>query len=272
MTVHTVIILFALTGGILGHATDFKQGSNSDYSVECVNSGLICDGCESSYYCVLVAPEEFVVEKIEDCPSGSTCLESTGRCTTGNNLKCNQSITNDEFKCHQIGLFPNVFDCTSYHVCLAHPNGTVDPIPRNYYCDIGYGYNPLTTLCSVKLSNEGCPSRSVNCMYMYQSGVIDGHPSMYYICLTGDSGSLYPFMYVCPNGMEFIDETCVDISPPIGIENEKCLTEGMFYNPSDCRKFFICPYEGGSPISWQCGLGDYFDHNIRDCRGFDCPK
>ncbi|XP_077289569.1 uncharacterized protein LOC143913564 [Arctopsyche grandis] len=271
-------ILFICLGGTTAFSTNslFKGRVHSRNITEddCKTVGFICDECKASYYCVPSSSGNFTLEMIEDCEdAGTTCLENTGKCTSQTNLKCNSSVTEYEFSCHQVGLFPDPFECQKYHLCTETTEKSVVPKPQTYECPQGYAYNPLTTMCSKKIVNAttDCKPLIVPCDGPGQSGGVQSHPNMYYLCLPSENKLYYPQLYLCPNGWEYFNDNCFDPYPPTGLDqNGKCIATGLFFNPADCKRYFQCPSVGGSPVSYQCTVGTKFDFKQKRCVEFTC--
>lgn len=231
---------------------------------ECTQAGFFCNECKESYFCFPIGDGSFLAQKVEDCiANGKTCLESTGECTTGENIKCNDNVTSYKFDCHQPGMFPDPYDCKKYYICSQRYLGQ----PEEHSCKDN-AYNPLTTLCNKKLVGSKCDPLLKPCQSAGEVGVIPGHPSMYYICLQVGK-ILSPQLFLCPNDEFFIDKRCVQ--PDTGLnESGKCKSSGLFYVESDCKNYTECAIAGEEPTSKSCPCGSKFYPEKGACDVIEC--
>lgn len=164
------------------------------------------------------------------------------------------------------GLFPDPFDCTSFHNCVATDGGYVD---QRKNCRVGLAYDPLSTICRLKKSDRVCTESPVpKCLAPLQMGALVENPTIYYICV-GTPNGLYPRLYRCPNGLFFdaINAQCVEALPATTSsprEEFKCQKAGTFPDPYDCHSYYIC----GSDLKPQhrtCRVGFYFDQKLNLC-------
>ncbi|XP_077298057.1 uncharacterized protein LOC143919554 [Arctopsyche grandis] len=238
---------------------------------ECENPGFMCDNCSTSAFCIPYPNGDYGKEIIETCPAGSTCLGETGRCTTASNYECDGSSTGYEFYCIQPGVFPDPFSCKKYHIC----------VPGEYFsyqneCGLGFAYDPLTTLCSIKMVNNSCTSVIPKCEKPLQSGPVLGNPSIFYMCrpryINGNMVNL-PDFFSCPFNEQYDAklEKCIDPTPPSGIDKDGlCVDKGYYYYPGDCKKYKDCPAKGKAPVIRTCGTYYRFDPNESKCVYFTC--
>lgn len=225
---------------------------------KCTSSGFVCDGCGTSYYCIQISDNEFLPQKVQDCPTGSSCLASTGECTDGINVACGQN----NFVCHQLGMFPEPTSCKAYHICY---NGSSSMYVE---CPKGYGYNPLTTMCSLR---GDCERPMPACKENGQIGGVSGHPNMYYICLKFDKEIPIHHLYYCPVGQEFVDGACKDSSPVDGVDEDGvCYEEGKFHYEGNCKLYHECPKAGNTAEVKTCPSDMRFNYRLGKCVDFEC--
>lgn len=236
----------------------------------CTKSGYMCDDCRTSSLCILLSDGEYFKEFAATCNGQLSCLESTGRCTTQENIECDSNIVGYKFNCYQPGLFPHPFNCSKYFMCIKE-NGLLDQKPIELECKNGFGFNPLSTLCNKKVDVGKCEKLVQPCKNQIASGYIPGNPSLYYVCLP-TSNIYFPQIFACPFNFEFNGEECVDPTPTNGLENGKCKTVGKFYNPFDCKGYVECKTIDGDPVYKKCILGLVFDHKTKKCVEFACWK
>lgn len=195
-----------------GFQVDKQLQYIEEFAVNCTRPGYICDGCEASYICVDIGGGNFVSDLVKDCVGeGTTCLETTGECTADENLNCNQGARDYKFRCHQKGMFPHPFFCNQYFICCDESIASPPQIEPITCKGDGLKYDPLSTLCNKK---GDCTTPPVNsCKVAGEIGGVQGHPSMYYVCLNREiSGSkatsLLPDLYLCPDDQVFANGAC----------------------------------------------------------------
>ncbi|KAK5641482.1 hypothetical protein RI129_010029 [Pyrocoelia pectoralis] len=162
----------------------------------------MCKTCKQSIYC-LVDGDGFTEVPIADCTTISNCLNGT--CLLGSNPQCETTLS---FICRTPGMYPDPYDCKTFHHCVkpnksSHENGALETFTDR--CDGDYGYNALTTFCDVELDNSTCPKDNniAECKFKGQTDSLPENPSLYYICqyYSDDDYTLYPFIYSCRKGM-----------------------------------------------------------------------
>lgn len=172
----------------------------------------------------------------------------------------NNSTPQDE------GLFPDPFDCTSYHDCTLTDGTWRD---TRYSCRTGLAYDPLSTICRLKKTDRVCTDSPVpKCLSHLQMGALVENPTLYYICVDSTAG-LYPRLYRCPNGLMFdsINALCVESLPattPTPKLEFKCQKPGLFPDPEDCHSYYSCSNDLKSTHR-TCRVGYYFDQKINLC-------
>lgn len=165
------------------------------------------------------------------------------------------------------GLFPDPFDCTSYHNCISDQNGGFKDF--RYSCRLGLAYDPLSTICRLKRSDRVCTESPVpKCEKPLQMGALIENPTIYYICVDSGEG-LYPRLYRCSNGLMFdaINAQCVESLPtttPKPKVEFKCTKSGVFPDPYDCHSYYVCDNDLRSSHK-TCRVGFYFDQKINLC-------
>ncbi|XP_049827417.1 mucin-5AC-like isoform X5 [Schistocerca gregaria] len=137
---------------------------------------------------LLCQGEEQAIELIT-CQDNYGCVR--GECVEGES-ECD--VENDPITCTGMGLFPDPYDCTKFHICKAEGNSSVR------YCSDGWAYNPLTGVCSEELTGSICSSLPIVCDALADSSTFPGNPSIYYICVSDDGVEIYPSLYRCPHG------------------------------------------------------------------------
>lgn len=240
-------------------------------SSSCTKPGPICGSCESVFECIQIGAG-FIIEQLYNCPAGTTCLESTATCTAaGNNPLCDDNSAGYNFICRQVGVFPDAFNCQKYHICVPLANSeTVAPesIPRN--CHEGFYYDPKTTLCRYKLTNDtNCSVVVPHCNSVGEAGLVPHNPALYYICLRSADGATYsPQMFACLDNTvyDLNAKACVDPTPITGTDdNDRCIGPGNFYDPITVFFYFECSDKGVSPIRRSCGSQKRFNYVLGEC-------
>jgi hypothetical protein len=263
------IILFQLTV----EAKLFFDESDL-YAVEpraknCTQEGPMCDDCKTRVFCFQLPDGQWIKDPLNTCPGGETCMSSTAQCTNEINVEC---IVNYKFSCYQRGLFPDAFNCSKYHLCRTTTNGTIDPIPTDYQCSSGYGYDPITTLCNRKLAK--CPN-DYPCNTVGDSDRIEKHPSLYYTCLSVDVGNgtreLFPQIFYCPDDSLYVNGDCKTPKELSGLnDNGTCKNLGQFYKDDACDGYYNCTAAGSPPEVGSCNEGEKFNPETSQCEILKC--
>lgn len=156
-------------------------------------------------FCVESEPGVYEENVVQTCktPEESCLLD---RCAKEPNPKC-PIKGGSSFVCTGTGVFPDPYDCSSYHVCIEKDNIIADDeIPVNdlyaaVKCPDNWAYNPVSTYCDKALPNGFCPNAPPipACREIGDIGAIDG-TSIYYICTNDAKGALRPILHMCPHG------------------------------------------------------------------------
>ncbi|KAF5308067.1 hypothetical protein FQR65_LT06442 [Abscondita terminalis] len=168
------------------------------------NGGFVCDGCRTVQFCVR-ENGVWQFEYVATCGTGQVC--DNGACVVS--TVC-PFPTYAKFNCLMDGIYPDPADCKKYHVC----QGANENCHKEVNCasegDGTYGYNPLTTLCSVKLTGGVCTTSNVpTCSRVFERGPIPQNPSLYYECRNyttttgGITDFMYPYQRRCLNGLKY---------------------------------------------------------------------
>lgn len=239
------------------------------YVSTCVEPGLKCESCSKLIFCLGVGSDSSTLQKIDL----QTCNNTLGQyCSVGHGGCSTEPRVCDIFglpdiNCQDAGLFPDPFDCTSYHDCSLQPEGTWKD--TRFTCRAGLAYDPLSTICRLKKSDRVCRESPVpKCLSHLQMGALIENPTLYYICVDSPAG-VYPRLYRCPNGLLFdaINAQCVESLPVTTAAPRaqfKCDKTGVFPDPDDCHSFYQC----GSDLKANhrtCRVGYYFDQKISLC-------
>lgn len=193
-------------------------------------------------------------------------------------------------------MFPDPYNCKKYHICAAepkvsqpttikptterlttilttrntsniklarsdHPFGDPIYVDHAAVCDEGYGYDPLTTFCKIKLKNNECASASIqSCTQVTLPRALPENPAIYYACvkLTTTDG-YHPKFYKCPHGEHFGNGSCGKK------EIKECGDlDGFYADPHNCLFYYSCTTHNHSacpeshsfnPATSQCERG-----------------
>ncbi|KAL1462424.1 hypothetical protein WDU94_014258 [Cyamophila willieti] len=260
-----LLFLLFLTFATLGQSYSLRRYG---YVKECVEPGLKCESCEKLIFCVGEGTDSPKKIDLKTCNNteGEYCSVGHGGCTKDHRV-CDIFGLSD-INCQDIGLFPDPFDCTSYHNCIQQADGTFKDEPK--YCKTGLAYDPLSTICRLKKTDRVCTESPVpKCVHALQMGALIENPTLYYICVSTEKGDLYPRLYRCPYGLMFdaVNAQCVETLPtttPSPREEFKCSKEGTFPDPYDCHSYYICGKDL-KPQHKTCRVGFYFDQKINMC-------
>ncbi|XP_026464254.1 uncharacterized protein LOC113366812 [Ctenocephalides felis] len=229
----------------------FMLKGKDEMGKDCSAPGEIkCQDCETANLCIAIGAD-FLETTLETCPSGMTCKPGTGCVRASENtLNCPDQTppVDNSFVCESIGIFPDLEDCKKFHFCIPNTEG-VKASNRSFYlhseienmsieaiksqtrvdktkprqksiehtCDRGYGYDPMTAMCSIKLDNGECANRDkIQCKAVGESNALSLGSSYFYVChrvaggYANPQGQLVPRLYRCPHGEFFFKGSCIE--------------------------------------------------------------
>ncbi|XP_060654567.1 uncharacterized protein LOC132790141 [Drosophila nasuta] len=228
-------------------------------------AGFICVDCSTLGFCSYINGQWQTVE-MSSCQSerGFYCSdEETYGCTW--QPRCKVPVRG-KFYCQGEGVYPDPYDCRSYHECSA---ANVDT-PRQ--CTNGAAYSLLTQSCSLPRDSEQCSQKQYSCSYLGQTGVWAANSSYYYICQQEET-VFYPLMMKCRDGYTFNGHSC---SSPVQTravqqQQEKHLDrklvvcrDGERFASDNPNAYFAC--HAGQLAFHSCPIGHYFDAVFKMCR------
>lgn len=240
--------------------------NNLKKEVMCTKPGNICYDCWTSLFCIQVG-EDFY-EDFQYCPTGTTCVNSTGQCGVSTHYECDGDYLFSY--CHGLGIFPDPFNCKKYFMCDS------DLDKASGECRGGYAFNPSTYRCDRKLKDMNqCLSPVPICHSLSQMGPVEGSPGIFYRCnreYLGDDYHFYPELYACPDNQHFNGNICVETTPDVEDQFGNCLKEGLFYHPDNCAWYRECAAKGVSPVNRICPENNKFDPIKGNCIPFSCTN
>lgn len=228
--------------------------------------GYICPTCNDLAICVKRnnAWETIHVEEC-DTANGFFCNAQQGSCS-------NQTGTCLTFKCASVGIFPDPFDCHSYHVCYSAGNNFIG---IGFDCSAGTAFNPLLADCSLRADHELCTKFRYTCKRPGDTAAWPMNANIFYVCITdinpvtGDR-HLYPNMYRCQQNYVFDGNRCVDSEDGVPPEIDfQCTAPGLFPDEESCRNYFYCSYDLKSE-KHTCPTGTYFSVPSSACTIGEC--
>ncbi|KAF5308068.1 hypothetical protein FQR65_LT06443 [Abscondita terminalis] len=255
-------IFFIRFQTINGDPIDYRLAVKAiDPGIICSSNvdGYACNGCRNVVYCTSDETGKWTIETEYTCPTGQVCLN--GDCGISN--KC-PVPSYAEFKCNTDGIFPDPGDCQSYHICSL-PSGDDQGCIKQKKCEgSGYGYDPLTTLCKVKLTSAGCVTNNVpTCTRMFEKGPIPLNPSLYYECrnYTLPGGTLINSIYGLVDYRLTSKHQLYDY--PEKLLEEECSTTGL--SCRGCCEVVLCQKDnaivlGECPLDQVCMNGACYTH------------
>nr|XP_014278938.1 uncharacterized protein LOC106682543 [Halyomorpha halys] len=166
---------------------ELPSASNVQPVRQCTGAGQICATCDTVSVCIANV-DGSITSVNQSCHADENCIH--GQCVKG--ALCNYR----PFECSEDGFFPDPYDCTKYHVCVAV--GLL-----SFQCPEGTSYDALSSSCGYPLNTTSCVDRPVpDCSQRLQFGPVPSNPNLYYICVEHD-GTLAPELYQCPGGHTF---------------------------------------------------------------------
>ncbi|GJQ81870.1 hypothetical protein Trydic_g9896 [Trypoxylus dichotomus] len=201
-------LIFSWCAFVIFALAHCEDTADEDTGRTCITAGPMCDNCEHLVICVGFE-NHFYKLPLQTCALNETCLGN--RCTTDRNPKCESE---PDFPCNDIGVFPNPFDCQTYHFCVKENDGNLKEYRTK--CDGNYGYHAGTTFCQTQLDNNACFQNEYQfpvdlCLHSGQNAALLQNPSIYYICArySDTVEILYPFQFVCPHGGTYFNFECI---------------------------------------------------------------
>ncbi|XP_017861812.1 PREDICTED: uncharacterized protein LOC108613093 [Drosophila arizonae] len=260
-----VKLLLPLLGSLVGcqgngHAIDSAELVTNPCQ-EIRLAGFVCVDCATLGFCSNVDGQWQTVS-MTSCQSerGFFCSdEGSIGCTW--QPKC-QVPVRGKFYCQQPGIFPDPYDCRSYHEC------SEQNVDTSRQCTNGAAYSLLTNSCSLPRESELCSEKQYSCSYVGQTGVWAAHNSYYYICQKDKVGAqdvFYPLMMKCSDGYSFNGHSCVpdtkfkQIEPAVA----SC-EESKLYAAESKHGYLLCI--NGELMSYECPEGSIFDGISAVCK------
>ncbi|EDS39885.1 conserved hypothetical protein [Culex quinquefasciatus] len=150
--------------------------------------------------------------------------------------------------CTSEGWFPDPKTCSIYHSCEG-PYMMSDV----YQCPSGYVFNPETTFCKKKQTDEDCIK--LDCRQ--KTALTPFGNSKKYFAFCNPMGiSTYDIrVYQCPAEMEFNGKTCVF----------KCPDEGLFAMVSNSKVYYDCAAAGEDGVAEVCEEELVYDSVTKFC-------
>ncbi|EDS39880.1 conserved hypothetical protein [Culex quinquefasciatus] len=193
----------------------------------------VCLGASTEYrYCSMVNPDKPFCNKGE-C---SDVPDFSGGCEP-NHLWCTGE-----------GWFPDPNVCWLYHYCEE-----LNVMSDVAMCPAGYVYNPETSMCKKKLSDEDCIRIECDADEVLSPY---GESKRYFgFCQLEGAMSINIRMYQCPDDTKFNGKGCV----------YECTAVGRFGVDSDPSVFYTCFEVGGEAMLEKCPVGKTFDKSKGVC-------
>nr|CAD7463394.1 unnamed protein product [Timema tahoe] len=212
-----------------------------DVSESCTHNGYSCSkDCQTVQLCA-----NQVLFNVTHCKNGTFCDAGSPVCTD-DDASCT-SPDDLPFLCCNIGLFPDLNNCSKYYLCDSDVSGATPS--HSFTCPAGSVFDSGTLSCSgtVACSESRAPDCSVN-----PTGALRDNPSLYYVC------SLYPGM-----------DTEYAQVPRLALQGTtsgpfQCHFQGIFSDPESCTSFIACPIDL-VPQRVSCPDGWHFDGQSMTC-------
>uniref|UniRef100_A0A6M2DYX2 Putative secreted protein n=1 Tax=Xenopsylla cheopis TaxID=163159 RepID=A0A6M2DYX2_XENCH len=257
MAIKLALILFAVAlvqkvscGGLTWQyhptlASFMIKADDGDVRNTCSAGGQIkCLDCETAKMCIAIG-SDYLEADLETCAPGKTCKSGKGCVDADQNDECPQPErpNADTFICETVGIFPDLYDCKTYHFCPPQVGNedfsvvyqhshtermTIEAIKKQarvdrtkptrisvqHKCDDGYAYDASTAMCSIKLDDDKkCPSSPSDlCKNVGDTKPLGIGSSYFYICHRlnfGTNNVLVPRVYRCPHNEIFSKGTCI---------------------------------------------------------------
>lgn len=219
-----------------------------------------------------MADGNFFSNNMTSCGDGETCSSSKLQCTKDSNPECDGATSQNDFICYALGIFPDPYKCTIYHMCVPDATG-VKPNPKSVIipCPTGFAFDPVTSTCRINMTALGgqcTPAVPMKCVNDTKGPIVQD-PSIYYWCMKNPAGQFYPVMFRCTKNQQFIDGICRDLplAPPL---TGTCTKKLRYFDPNDCKAYFDCPGPNYRPFRVQCPSYRRFVFQEQNCVDFSC--
>lgn len=183
----------------------FYKGSR-DISNSCSalqTPGRFCENCAQLSTCVNLGNSNWLSVPVETCNSERGLFCYNGYCSSTES-DCNQ--WDIPFTCNTGGVFPDPYDCQTYHFCYADGSGELVKITS--VCSGDSAFSAASGDCSAHLSDDVC-HRQFICGYM---DAWPGNSNIFYVCtiFTNKFGREvgHPELFRCDAGLSFSDGIC----------------------------------------------------------------
>lgn len=110
------------------------------------------------------------------------------------------------FKCNTGGVFPDPFDCQTYHFCYADGSGELVKVTS--VCANESAFSAASGDCSAAVTDNLCLSPQFVCGEM---GAWPGNSNIFYVCTVVDFFDTLianPQLFRCDAGLSFTDGIC----------------------------------------------------------------
>ncbi|XP_039433649.1 uncharacterized protein LOC120416053 [Culex pipiens pallens] len=253
--VFRALVLFSTVLVIESFAAETRILSVTQCQGECTTEGIICSDSSTVSYCILNGGQWREIP-FDSCNTeeGFFCNKQDGGCSQRIG-PCHPENQEGVFVCSSEGVFPNPFDCRTYHMCYVNAGNMVS---IQIQCQ-NSAFSPTTNQCSLSLDHEVCLEPQWSCERAGDIGGWPGTDNLYYICVN-TAGVLSPRLFRCDPNHVFEEGRCVEGSSdttnsPGGFQ---CQSPGLSRDPSDCTRYFYCDMNLDSQ-HLQCPVGTIFD-------------
>ncbi|XP_047116027.1 uncharacterized protein LOC124795990 [Schistocerca piceifrons] len=180
------------------------------------NETICTSDCSQVVLCLGDGTGGYIPTVVATCESNTRCSTEQADCVAKEDSDCHPPA---DFACHDVGFFPDPYDCQRFHVCTE-----VNADSESFSCSGATAYNPLTADCSfasdinpsarllrqnslyvasLTKSDRVCTEGPVvPCSQPGQIGIVPENPAIYYICVKQED-EIVPEMYRCPGSQIF---------------------------------------------------------------------
>ncbi|KAM8701325.1 hypothetical protein ACLKA7_005488 [Drosophila subpalustris] len=166
---------------------------------------------------------------------------------SGKSPRC-QVPVRGKFYCQGAGIYPDPYDCRSYHECDAHN------VDTPHQCTNGAAYSLLTNSCTLSRDSDyNVGKKQYSCEKVRKSKW---------------TSVIYPLIMKCNNGYVFNGHSCVAAtkiykrSQKIQQKEQHC-QNGIRYPADNPKAYFTC--HDGKLVFEACPLGSYYDAAVKSC-------
>ncbi|XP_055629713.1 uncharacterized protein LOC129770725 [Toxorhynchites rutilus septentrionalis] len=255
-----LVVIMAVNANRILSVTKFQTDT-------CTQQGIICLNCKTAARCIWLN-NEWRAQPFDECDAdaGFYCNVNDGGCSQRVG-PCNPAGQEGNFVCNTVGVFPDPFDCQTYHLCYQNAQNLIS---INMGCE-NAAFSPATGDCSLFRNDTICTTQQWSCSQAGDMHAWPGNNNIFYLCVAdtrNDVRVLYPTLFRCSANQVFSEGRCVERqtvpTPPEEDNSYRCDSPGLFPDISNCLYYYFCDGELNSQ-HLRCPDGTHFQTQTMSC-------